>query len=256
MTVELKEQNNVLTLTLSRPQVRNAFNDEMIVELTETFRKISTNKSARVLILQGEGESFCAGADLHWMKSMVNFSREDNIKDSKKLYDMFAAMESISFPIIGRIHGHVMGGALGLVSLCDIVAAESETQFCFSEVRLGLAPAVISSFVLKKMPRHKIHRFFLTGEVFRAEEASELGLSHFSGSLAEVDEFVQDMAKKISRNGPQAVRETKKLIQKISSEPNPDYTIDLIADLRVSSEGQEGLKAFFEKRKPTWISPS
>lgn len=256
MTVEFKENKTQLTVTLSRPEVRNAFNDEMISELTEVFKKSAQSKTARVMILQGQGESFCAGADLHWMKSMVGFSREENITDSKKLYEMFSALESIPFPVVGRIHGHAMGGALGLVALCDIVAAEKSTQFCFSEVRLGLAPSVISSFVIKKMPRHHLQRFFLTGEVFTADQALGLGMNQFSGSLSEVDQFIESLTKRLCQNGPQAVRETKKLIQQIESDPDPQYTIDLIADLRVSDEGQEGLKAFFDKRKPKWIDPS
>lgn len=256
MSTILKEinENNVAILSMNRPEVRNAFNDEMISEMTETFKSLGKDKNVRAVVLQGNGESFCAGGDLNWMKSMVNYSEKENVEDSEKLYEMYQALREIPVPVICLVHGHAMGGALGLIAASDIVFVADETQLSFSEVRLGLAPAVISAFVKDKILPRDMSRYFLTGEIFGPEQAFNMGLTHGHGSQEEMKELALKTAKKISNNGPQAVRETKSLVNDLKDSGDvKKRTTELIAKLRVSDEGQEGLAAFFEKRKPTWI---
>lgn len=252
----LKQQikSNVLWFTLARPDVRNAFNDEMIAEMTEAFQEINKNSQVRAVVIQGAGESFCAGGDLNWMKSMVDYDHSENIKDSEKLYEMYEALQQVQVPVLCKVHGHAMGGALGLIAASDIVFAEEDTQFCFSEVRLGLAPAVISAFVKTKILPRDMYRYFLTAEVFDSADAFDMGLIHGYGSIDEVDAYIARTAKKITDNGPIAVRATKRLISELSrTDDLKKTTTEVIANLRVGDEGQEGLKAFFEKRKPSWM---
>ena len=255
--ISVKKKNSVQVLSLSRPDVRNAFNDEMIAEMTQAFQEINQDSSVRVLVIRGEGQSFCAGGDLNWMKSMVDYSEQENIEDSERLFEMYEALRMVNVPVITLVHGHAMGGALGLIAASDIVYAEEETQFCFSEVRLGLAPAVISAFVKDKILPRDMHRYFLTAEVFDSADAFDMGLIHGYGSMEEVEETVFGTARKITKNGPIAVMATKKMIHKLgSSDDIKQLTTQVISSLRVGDEGQEGLKAFFEKRKPSWLGES
>ncbi len=252
--IKVSTTNNITKITLNRPEVRNAFNDAMISEMTQAFRDVSKDPQIRVIALEGSGESFSAGGDLNWMKSMVNFSKQENIADSEKLFEMYQALKDIPVPVVTKVHGHAMGGALGLIAASDIVFAERQTQFCFSEVRLGLAPAVISAFVKDKIHTRDMHRYFLTAEVFNSKEAYEMGLIHDYGDIEVVEDLINKTLKKISQNGPQAVRATKKLIADLKRTQNlKQTTSEVIAELRVSDEGQEGLSAFFEKRKPSWL---
>ena len=260
-TILVKDEKNKINVRLNRPQVRNAFHPEMIAELTVAFKALQKNKDVKCVVLSGEGESFCAGADLGWMKSMVSFSRAQNKKDAEKLYDMFQAMYDLPCPLIGLAHGHAMGGALGLLAVCDLVVSEEKTEFCFSEVKLGLSPAVISAFVKNKMDLSQMSRWFLTGEVFSAMQAKDTGLVH--EVTAQPQAVVEKWTKAFTANGPQAVRETKTLLRKIvgGSSSNASsqtklkkQTTDLIAKLRVGEEGQEGIKSFLEKRSPSWRS--
>jgi methylglutaconyl-CoA hydratase len=255
--IRLERKNMVATVWLNRPDVRNAFNPDVIAELTVLFnRDLNQDTKLRAVILRGEGKSFCAGADLGWMQSMVNYTLAENIHDSENLFRMFSVMRECPVPVIGQVHGHAMGGALGLVAVCDIVAAEMSTQFCFSEAKLGLAPAVISPFVLEKMHSAPAHRYMLTAEMFSAESAKEAGLVHFVGSSLETDTFVQKQIELIHENGPEAVRATKALLR-FSAKPI-DWaqvmaeTTRVISERRVSAEGQEGLKSFFGKKSPNW----
>ena len=254
--VLLDKQDHYATVTLNRPDVRNAFDPGMIRELTDAFLGLNADSRLRAVILRGEGKSFCAGADLAWMQSMVGFTLEQNRKDSEQLFDMFATLNSCPVPILGVVHGHVMGGALGLLSACDIVAAESNTVFAFSEARLGLVPAVISPFVAQKIRPSAAYRFMLNADNFTAEDALRGGLIHFHGDSAAVDQFVQHNLRTIVENGPQAVRASKALLREVL--PHPDWnqvraqTTQLIAERRVSAEGQEGLRGFLEKRRPSW----
>lgn len=253
-TLIVENKNNVCTIKLNRPNVRNAFQPEMITELTNAFAQIENDSKVRAVRLKGEGKSFCAGADLDWMRSMAKYNRQENITDSKELYKMFATIQDCSVPVVTEVHGHVMGGALGLLAVSDIVVAEETTQFCFSEARLGLAPAVISSFVKNKVSFSAMSRWFLTAEVFSSLEAQEMGLVHKVVEVHYLESTTQAMLRSICDNGPQAVRATKKLLsQLIGNQTNVEQlTTELIADLRVSDEGQEGLNSFFDKRKPSW----
>ncbi len=255
-TLIVKNDKTILHVSLNRPQVRNAFHPEMISELTLAFKDLKKNKDVRCVVLSGEGESFCAGADLAWMKSMFSFSRAQNKKDAEKLFDMFQAMYDLPCPLIGVAQGHAMGGALGLLAVCDIVVAHEKTEFCFSEVKLGLSPAVISAFVKNKMELSQMSRWFLSGEVFTAQQAKDMGLVHEVTSQPQV--VLEKLNKSFLANGPQAVRETKSLLRKIARESSSaklkKQTTDLIAKLRVGTEGQEGIKGFLEKRSPSWRS--
>jgi methylglutaconyl-CoA hydratase len=255
-TLIVEELKSAVYVKLNRPQVRNAFHPEMIEELTSVFKKLSQNKNLRAVVLSGEGASFCAGADLEWMKSMIKYSKAQNKKDAEKLFIMFETMYNLPAVLMAQVHGHVMGGALGLLSVCDLVVATEKTEFCFSEAKLGLSPAVISAFVKNKVSFAHMNRWFLTADVFSAHEAQKIGLIHevATDSQAQIDQWL----KSINNNGPQAVKETKKLLRTIhgvSSMPRlKKTTTELIAKLRVGEEGQEGVKSFLEKRSPAWRS--
>lgn len=256
--ITVQVQDAVASVALNRPEVRNAFHPQMIQEITKAFKALNKDKTVRAIVLSGQGKSFCAGADLEWMKSMASYTYTQNVKDAEKLYDMFAAIRDCDIPVVGQVHGAVFGGALGLLSVCDVVLAQSTTQFCFSEVRLGLAPAVISAFVKDKMNSSAMTRYFLTGAVFTASQAQLSGLVHEvinedKDLHAVVREYLQ---KEVLVAGPQAVRVTKKLLRSLKTIKTESQlkkiTTQSIARLRVSEEGQEGLGAFFEKRQPKW----
>lgn len=253
-TIVFTEIDQIAFIKLNRPDVRNAFNSEMIEELTQTFMALQSRNDLRGVGLTGEGKVFCAGADLNWMKSMVGFSLEENQKDSEKLYDMFAAMKNLDLPIVSQVHGAVFGGALGLVACSDYVIAEIGTKFCFSEVKLGIAPAVISSFVLDKS--HAAVKYYMTSaEIFTEAQGARLGLINFSGSKDDGVKEFHRILHLYKENGPVAVRRTKKLLRELSNmNPNQhrEMTTKLISELRVSGEGQDGIKGFLENRKPGW----
>lgn len=263
MDIVVSFQGPIATIQLHRPQVKNSFHPSMIKELIRAFAEVSNKSEIRVIILNGSGSVFCAGADLQWMKSMVGFTYQQNKEDAGELYQLFKAIYDCPIPVIGQVHGAAFGGALGLLATCDVVIAESNTQFCFSEVKLGLAPAVISSFVVKKCPLSQVSSWMLSGAVMNATQALGLGLINkiVDGEVAlAADTLAQ--AKAFLEAGPEAVRATKKLLRGISKLSAPmdseeelrRLTIDAIAERRVSSEGQEGLSAFFEKRRPSWSS--
>jgi methylglutaconyl-CoA hydratase len=257
--IEVGTEKNILSIKLNRPEVRNAFHPEMIAEMTTVFKKLKKEKNIRAVVLSGAGASFCAGADLEWMKSMARFSKAQNLKDSQKLYDMFAVMRDCEVPLVGKIHGHAMGGALGLISVCDIAIAQAGTQFCFSEAKLGLSPAVISVFVKNKMLASQMQKYFLTAEIFAADAAAESGLIHtVANDKAALEDETIMCLKHICANGPEAIKATKRLLKTIQGQHSEAkkraYTTATIASLRVSKEGQEGLLSFFEKRKPKWRS--
>lgn len=253
--VVLTELDRVAYVKLSRPDVRNAFNPEMIFEITEIFHQLESRTDLCAVVLQGDGKSFCAGADLNWMKEMVNFSFAENREDSLKLFAMFEAIAVCSLPVIGMIHGAAFGGALGLVAVCDEVIAEEKTQFCFSEVKLGIAPAVISSFVAKKALNGKIRPLMLSGSVFTAVTAQQTGLVTEVVPEGQGHIYLQKTLHNYKQCGPEAVRETKKLLNELLTlnwDQQREKTSKLIAERRSSAEGQEGLKSFLEKREPSW----
>lgn len=254
-TLKLTHNYGVLNVQLHRPDKRNAFEPQMIGELTKVFTEASTDTKVRAILLDGAGETFCAGGDLEWMKSMANFSQSENLKDAEALFDMFNAQRTCLQPIIGKIHGHAFGGGLGLVALCDMAAAETKTAFCFSEVKWGLVPSVISPFVREKMNHSLAREWMLTAKIFSAEEAKLAQLVQFTGTLAQVEEYVEKSIKLLMSAAPSAVRETKKLLL---SQSTVDWsrvrrlTTEVIAERRVSADGQKGLTAFLEKKNPDW----
>ncbi|CAE80961.1 enoyl-CoA hydratase-related protein [Bdellovibrio bacteriovorus] len=253
--VVVTEMNQVAYVKLHRPEVRNSFNPEMIAELTKIFTDLEARKDLRAVVLQGEGKVFCAGADLNWMKEMVNFTFEQNREDSLKLFGMFEAIAQCSLPVIGMIHGAAFGGALGLVAVCDEVIAEENTQFCFSEVKLGIAPAVISAFVNKKAVAGKVRPLMLSGVVFNSHIAQQAGLVTEVVPVGEGHTALQKVLHGYMQCGPDAVRETKKLLNDLDTLSWADQrsrTTTVIAERRASNEGQEGLKSFLEKREPAW----
>lgn len=253
--IVVTELDHVAYVKLSRAEVRNAFNPEMIEEITSAFKSFNSRQDLKAVVLAGDGKSFCAGADLNWMKEMVNYSFEENKKDSLKLFEMFEAIADCELPVIGQIHGAAFGGALGLVAVCDEVIAEEATQFCFSEVKLGIAPAVISAFVLKKAVSGKVRPLMLSGVVFNAHTAQQSGLVTEVVANGEAHTAVQKVLGSYLAAGSEAVRETKKMLNIMSSmnwQEQKDLTTEVIAQRRASAEGQEGLKSFLEKREPAW----
>lgn len=257
-TIETKLANGVMEVLLHRPDCHNAMSQEMIKELTEVFSRPDKDKSIRAVRLSGHGNSFCSGADLNYMKSMAGFSFEENRQDAGRLFDMFAAVRHCAVPVLTHVFGNVMGGASGLAAASDFVVAESTTRFCFSEVKLGLVPAVISPFILARMESGLARELMLTGRLFDADEALAGKLVHFVGDrsacLARLTTFEKDLLSA----GHEAVRETKRLLNRVSESlswlESRSETTRVIAERRVSAEGQEGIKAFFDKRQPAWRS--
>tara|TARA_B100000609_G_scaffold199298_1_gene201881 strand:- start:2771 stop:3619 length:849 start_codon:yes stop_codon:yes gene_type:complete len=252
--VKTKLEGSRFEIALNRPEKRNAFHPEMIKEITQSFREAGAS-GAKYVYLYGEGKSFCSGGDLEWMKSMKDYSLSENRQDSEELFDMFQAGYELDLPIIGKVHGHVMGGALGLVSICDVVAAELQTLFCFSEVKWGLVPAVISPFVTRKMHKSRADQLMLTAKVFSSEEALESGLIHFKGDAPQMNHFLEEQFQLLDQAAPEALKATKNLLKRVE---NFDVfslkqaTAQVIAERRVSPEGQKGLQFFIDKQKPQW----
>jgi methylglutaconyl-CoA hydratase len=253
--LKITENQHIATVSLDRPEKRNAFHPGMIGELTKFFKATAKDKKLRGVLLTGEGASFCAGGDLEWMKEMASYSKAENRSDAKRLYEMYWLIKTCPVPVVGKIFGHAFGGGAGLTAVCDIVFAEEKTQFCFSEVKYGLVPAVISPFVNDRACRSFIPEWFLTAKVFSSAEASRGGLINKYGTLAEVDSYVEDTLKLILNSAPEAVRETKKLQQMYSTVPwkkMEAVVTKLIAARRASAEGQKGLSAFLAKTTPRW----
>jgi methylglutaconyl-CoA hydratase len=238
-----ERDGSVLRVTLARPDRRNAFDAALIAELTEAFADVG---DARAVILAGEGPSFCAGADVEWQRSSVDLSLEENVEDALRLYRMCETVDRCPAPVIARVHGYALGGGSGLVACADIAVAASDAVFGFSEVKLGIIPAVISPFVLPRIGAHA-RRYFLTGERFGAETALRIGLVE---EVAEdLDGAVETVVAEVLSSGPQAVREAKRLIRE---RPSGDETAQIAARLRAGEEGQKGLRAFLDRRDPGW----
>ena len=255
-TLLVEESDGVLTVTLNRPDVHNAFNDQLIAEAIDLFSAIGARPGLRAVVLRGTGANFCAGADLNWMSRMVSYTREENIRDSAQLAKMYALIDECPLPVIGRIQGAAIGGGVGLVAVCDVAIAAREAKFGLSEVKLGILPAVISPYVIGKIGRSHARALFLTGERFDAERALRIGLVHrvVDGEL-DFDAAVNEAIAQIRTSGPEAVRECKKLIAYVSAHDLADavpYTIETIATRRVSEEGQRGMGAFLKKEKAPW----
>lgn len=254
-TIEIDRNGQVVTIALNRPEVRNALNADMIEELSRTFAEASTNPTTRVIVLRGNGPSFSAGADINWMRASLDFSREENIADAQRLSDMFAAMDSCNKPVVSRVHGAALGGGMGLLAVSDIVIAGRETVFGFTEAKLGIIPAVISRFVVPKTGASWARALYLTAERFGPDLAREIGLVHWIADPEDLDGTVDEKVQELLSSGPQAVREAKRLIRGVvgrDASEHRDYTAERIAALRTSEEGQEGLRAFLERREPAW----
>lgn len=250
--IEVVDRNGIMEVWLNRPDLHNAFNAEMIQELIAFFESM---KNTRLIVLSGRGASFCAGADLNWMKAMKDYSKEENFKDSKQLAKLFSTINECEIPVIGRINGHALGGGVGLVSVCDYVVAVKEAMMGFTEVRLGLIPAVISPYCISKIGESNARAWMLSGERFTADEAMRMSLVHEVVGLGELDSRIHELEKRFLAAGPEASREAKKLIRGVMKnlKGSEDFTCQMITERRVSSEGQEGMRALLEKDKPAWM---
>ena len=245
----------VTTVTLARPDSHNALNAALIEELTRCFGEISDDDGVRVVVLSGEGRSFCAGADIGYMRETAAFSYEENLEDARRLAEMFWTVDECPKPLVAKVQGAAMGGGAGLVAVADVAVAEEEARFAFSEVRLGIAPATISPFVVRKVGTSHARSLFVTGERFGAERAREIGLVHEVAPQARLDAAVDEKVGEILQGGPVAQATIKALLRRLeTTEPMeaPGLTTRVISELRAGEEGQEGLAAFLEKREPGW----
>jgi methylglutaconyl-CoA hydratase len=242
-------------LMLNRPEVRNAFNAEMIAELSAwaaEFQRRPASERARVVVLGGAGKVFCAGADAAWLAAIASHSEEENIRDATATSQMFRVLDELPVPLIGRVHGAAIGGGAGLAAVCDIVVSTEDAVFGFPEVKLGIIPAVISPFVLAKIGASAARELFMTGARFPAARAYKMNLVHAVVPPAAIDETVERYVAEILAGGPEAIAATKALIRDVSRGDSADVTARALAARRASPEGQEGLRAFLEKRKPRW----
>ena len=251
-------ENGIERLTLNRPDVRNAFNEEVIAELTEWAahtREAAERRELRAVVMAGAGKMFCAGADVAWMSKTVHYTEEENLRDAMAAARMFSAINELPLAVIGRVQGAALGGGAGLAAVCDIVVASDDAVFGFTEVKLGIIPAVISPFALAKIGRSAARELFLTGARFTASRAKEIGLVHAVVPAGQLDAAVAGYVQEVFTAGPEAVAAAKALIQRVWDSAigeTATITARAIATRRVSAEGQEGLGAFLEKRKPSW----
>ena len=246
----------VAHVILNNPERHNAFDDQIIASLLDSFVSVAGNPEVRVMVLKSVGKNFSAGADLNWMKRMAGYSFQENLRDAEALSEMYTALHRMPLPTIVRVQGAAMGGALGLISCCDIALAETDASFALSEVRIGLIPATISPYVVAAIGPRASRRYFTSGERFNATRALELGLVSEVLDREDMDEHLEKLINSILANGPEAVKAAKALVNNVASrvidQELIDYTCKLIANIRVSQQGQEGLSAFLEKRKPNW----
>jgi methylglutaconyl-CoA hydratase len=254
-SISIQQDDRIVRVTLNRPDVRNAFNEELIAELAGWAAGVMPG-TARVAILAGAGKAFCAGADLNWMSRMVTYSREENVRDARAAADLFNALDRLPIPLIGRVHGAALGGGVGLAAVCDIVVAAEDAVFGFTEAKLGIVPAVISPFCVRKIGVAAARELFLTGARFTAIRAKELGLVHAIAAEPELDAVVDGYVRELLSSAPGAITGAKRLIAAVADRPPvevADLTAETIARHRVSPEGQEGMRAFLDKRKPGWL---
>ena len=248
----------VAVVVLDRPEVRNAFNEALIDEITQTFEQLGQRNDVRCIVLAANGTAFCAGADLNWMRSMADYTREQNLADAGQLAAMMRTVYECPKPTIARIQGDVYAGGTGLVAACDMAVAVDTAHFCLSEVKLGLVPSTISPYVIRAMGARAAHRYFLTAERFNALEALRIGFVHEVVAADALDSKVVELTNALVNAGPEAVRLCKKLMQDVAGHDiTPELvnmTVGSIADVRVSAEGREGLQSFLQKRKPSWLA--
>ena len=250
-------EGSVARITLTQPEVRNAFSDEVIAEITAAFLEVGARPDVRAVVLAAEGPAFCAGANLNWMRRMADYTRDENISDAGKLAEMLRVIYECEKPTIARVQGDVYAGGMGLVAACDIAVSVDTAGFCLSEVKLGLIPATISPYVIRSMGARAAHRYFLTAERFDAAEALRIGFVHEVVTLDALDVKVDELLKALTSASPNAVRACKKLVLEVAErEINAGLiaaTVEGIADIRASSEGKEGVQSFLSKRKPAWL---
>ena len=258
-TLEIRRPSvHVAEVWLNRPEVRNAFNDGVIAELAEAFRTLGADEELRAIVLGGRGKAFCAGADLSWMKAMAGYSWDENHADAARLADMLWTVWSCPVPVVGRIHGDCYAGGLGLAAVCDVLIAAEGMHFCLSEARLGLLPATIGPYVVRALGEQASRRWFTTAERFDAREAQRLGFVHEVVAAEALDTKVEEVVAAWVANGPAAVRACKQLVKDVAGRPIDaalrEHTVRLIADIRASTEGREGVASFLEKRDAAWRS--
>ena len=255
LTVEAT--GSVATITLTQPDVRNAFSDEVIADITRAFTWVGAQAQVRAVVLAAEGPAFCAGANLNWMRAMADYTREENLVDAGKLAEMLRVIYTCPKPTIARVQGDVYAGGMGLVACCDMAVAASHAGFCLSEVKIGLIPATISPYVIRAMGPRAAHRYFLTGERFDAAEALRTGFVHQVVEAEALDSAVDGLLKHLLSASPAAVQACKKLVLDVAGREVDEAliaeTVAGIADIRASAEGKEGVQAFLNKRKPSWL---
>jgi methylglutaconyl-CoA hydratase len=255
--LSITTQGAIRTITLSRPDVRNAFNDEVIAELKNAFTEAALAADVRCVVLAAEGPAFCAGADLNWMRRMADYTRDENLADAGQLAAMLRAIYECPKPTIARVQGDVFAGGVGLVAACDMAVSVDTATYCLSEVKLGLIPATISPYVIRAMGARASHRYFLTAERFSAAEAHRMGLVHEVVAADALDVKVAELTSALVSASPNAVRACKRLVQDVAEREIDDalvaHTVAGIADIRSSAEGKEGVQSFLQKRKPSWL---
>ena len=256
--LQISQRDRVLTLTLNRPDVRNAFNDEVIAEISQAFARAAEQDEVRAVVLAAEGPAFCAGADLNWMRRMADYTRAENLDDAGKLAQMLRLIYACPKPTVARVQGDVFAGGMGLVAACDMAVSVDTATYCLSEVKLGLIPATISPYVIRAMGARAAHRYFLTAERFGAAEALRIGFVHEVVTAEQLDAKVDELLKQLTSASPNAVRACKKLVMEVAErEINASLiaaTVQGIADIRASNEGKEGVQSFLQKRKPAWLA--
>jgi len=248
----------VSRVTLNRPEVRNAFNEEVIAELTQVFTQLGQDPQVRAIVLAGEGPAFCAGADLNWMRRMADYTQAQNLADAATMAEMLHVIYTCPKPTIARIQGDVYAGGIGLVATCDMAVSVDSANYCLSEVKLGLCPSTISPYVIRAMGARAAHRYFLTAERFNAAEARRIGFVHEVVSPDQLDTKVAELIKAVLSAGPEAVRVGKALLHDVAGRdidtPLIAHTVAGIANIRASAEGKEGVQSFLQKRKPNWLA--
>ncbi len=258
MNILVEKAGGIARVTLNRPEVRNAFDDALIASLTNIFQDVEKDKDVRMMMLAGNGPAFCAGADLNWMKRMAGYGYDENLRDAAGLAGMLSTLDRMTKPTLARVHGPAFAGGTGLVAACDIAVGTPAAKFCFSEAKLGLSPATISPYVIRAIGERAARRYFLTAEVFGAEEALRIGLLSALVPESELDPFIAQLSTHLLAGGPQALAKIKDLVGAVAGRPIDaplkDDTARRIAEIRASPEGKEGIASFLERRKPSWCS--
>ncbi|HWW73458.1 MAG TPA: enoyl-CoA hydratase/isomerase family protein [Duganella sp.] len=257
-TLGITREGKTATVTLNRPDTRNAFNEETIAELTGAFLELGADDDLRAIVLAANGPAFCAGADLNWMKKMAGYTHAENHADALQLARMLRTIYLCPKPVVAKVQGDCYAGGMGLVAACDIIVAVDEANFCLSEVKLGLIPATISPYVIKAMGENASRRYFLTAERFSAREALRIGFAHEVVAAGALDAKVAEIVKALVNNSPNAVRQAKALVREVVGKTVDDAlladTAERIAHIRASEQGREGVASFLEKRKPNWLA--